>query len=102
MSSERRILTPIAATLVAGAIVGAATIGGTIAGDRAATAKSDRFAVVGDTLCEGQTWPNLTPECLAWKKGEPLEGDVRFVTFVETDEEAGVTTLTRSREITTN
>ncbi|MEM0905888.1 MAG: hypothetical protein AAGJ94_00900 [Pseudomonadota bacterium] len=101
MPAQRRILTPIAATLVAGAIVGAATLGGTMAGDKIAT-KSDRFAVMGDNLCDGQSWPNLTQECLAWVQGEPVEGTVRFVTISETAPESNVTTLTRVRDIATN
>ncbi|MEM9223377.1 MAG: hypothetical protein AAGB11_13365 [Pseudomonadota bacterium] len=103
MSADRRILTPVAATLIAGAIVGAATVGGTIAGSQETAVKSDRFAVVGEQLCEGQSWPNLTPECLSWKEGEPTSNArVRFVTFSQTDDGAGTTTLTRTREITTN
>jgi len=101
MAADRRILTPIAATLVAGAIVGAATLGGTMAGDQPAQ-KADRFAVIAEDLCEGQAWPNLTPECLAWAEGDTTDGRVRFVTLSNTDADAGVTQLLRIREIATN
>lgn len=101
MAADRRILTPIAATILAGAIVGAATLGGTLAGDQPAV-KGDRFAIVGDDLCKGQAWPNLTQECLAWAEGDATEGRVRFVTLSNTDEDAGVTQLLRIREIVTN
>jgi len=101
MKSDRRLLTPITATLVAGAIVGIATLGGTFAGNQATAIKADRFAMVGDELCEGQSWPNLTPECLTWAEGES-SGPVRFVTMATTDASAGTTTLTRVRDIVTN
>ncbi len=101
MTSDRRLLTPITATIVAGAIVGIATLGGTFAGDQAAAAKVDRFAMVSDELCEGQSWPNLTPECLSWAEGE-ASGPVRFVTLANTDRDAGVTDLVRVRDIVTN
>ena len=98
MSADRRILTPIVATLIAGGIVGAATIGGTVAGDAPAV-KTDRFAMVGDNLCKNQSWPNLSQECLAWSEGEPTDGHVRFVTISSNDSAHGVTTLTRIRDI---
>lgn len=96
MSADRRILTPVAVTLIAGAIVGVATLGGTMAGGPAVDAKTDRFAVVGEQLCEGQAWPNLTPECLSWKDGEVTGGKVRFVTISSTDTDTMTTTLTRA------
>lgn len=102
MNADRRILTPIAATLAGALIVGAATLGGTLAGDHVVTAKADRFAVIGDELCADQVWPNLTPECLAWSEGEPIEGQVRFVTVHDTDATTMTTTLTRVRENVTN
>lgn len=101
MAADRRILTPIAASLVAAGLVGAATLGGSLAGDRPAV-KTDRFAVVGDNLCKGQAWPNLTPECLAWAEGDTTDGRVRFVTIADTDQSSGTTTLLRIREIATN
>lgn len=101
MSADRRILTPIAASLLAGAIVGAATLGGTLAGDHPAV-KTDRFAVIGDDLCKGQSWPNLTQECLAWSEGDTTEGRVRYVTLTQNDNAAGVTQLIRVREIGTH
>lgn len=101
MSADRRILTPIVATLIAGGIVGAATLGGSLAGDAPAV-KTDRFALVGDNLCKNQSWPNLSAECLAWAEGEPTDGRVRFVTISSHDADGGSTTLTRIREITTH
>lgn len=101
MKNGRRILSPLAATVAAAFVVGAATLGGTFAADDAVAKKTDRFAMASDSLCEGQTWPNLTPECLAWQKGETA-GDVRFVTIASHDKEAGVTTLTRARDVPTN
>jgi hypothetical protein len=96
MTKERRFFSPITASIAAGAMVAAATLGGTLASDESAKErKADRFEVMGDNLCEGQTWPNLSPECLAWAEGETTEGNVRFVTVVETDETARVTKLTR-------
>jgi len=96
MTNERRFFSPVTASIAAGAIVAAATLGGTFASDEPAQErKTDRFEVVGDSLCEGQTWPNLSPECLAWAEGETTAGTVRFVTIVETDEAARVTKLTR-------
>lgn len=92
--NAHRILTPISVTALAGLVVGVATLGGTIAGETAAP-KADRFAVVGDSLCHGQEWPNITSECLAWSEGAPIPGTIRFVTLSTTDVEAGLTTLTR-------
>lgn len=94
MRMDLRIFSPVTATMAAGVMVAAATLGGTMASDAPAK-KSDRFEVMGDSLCEGQTWPNLSPECLAWAEGETTGGTVRFVTIVETDEDARVTTLTK-------
>ncbi|MEM7693794.1 MAG: hypothetical protein AAF318_05040 [Pseudomonadota bacterium] len=102
MNTERRILTPIAATVAGALLVGVATLGGTLAGDDVVTPKADRFAVIGDELCAGQDWPNLTPECLAWSEGESIGGQVRFITVNDTDASARTTTLTRVREIVTN
>ncbi len=101
MAADRRILTPIAASLIAGALVGAATIGGTFAGNDPAV-KADRFAMVGDNLCKGQDWPNLTPECLAWAEGDTTEGHVRFVTLRNDDVANSTTTLVRIRDVVTN
>lgn len=102
MTADRRILSPMVATAAAALVVGAATLGGTFAADDAVAKKADRFALAGDTLCQNQSWPNLTPECLAWQKGEATEGSVRFVTIASHDATSGVTTLTRSREVPTN
>ncbi|WMS40983.1 hypothetical protein RDV64_12885 [Acuticoccus sp. MNP-M23] len=101
MTSDRRLLTPISATIVAGAIVGIATLGGTMAGNQASATKADRFAMVGEELCEGQSWPNLTPACLNWSEGVE-SGPVRFVTLTDTDGAAGQTNLVRVRDIVTN
>ena len=101
MAADRRILTPIAASLVAAGLVGAATLGGTFAGDQPAV-KSDRFAMVGDNLCKNQEWPNLTPECLSWAEGDSTDGRVRFVTLKSDDAANNTTTLVRIREIVTN
>jgi hypothetical protein len=96
MNADRRILTPVAATLLGGIFVGVATLGGTLAGGSAASvAKTDRFATIGDTLCAGQAWPNLTPECLAWVEGTPPTG-VRFITVANHDRAERTTTLTRT------
>lgn len=102
MKANRRILTPIAASIIAGAVVGVAALGGTAAGDRAVAVKSDRFAVIGEELCDGQSWPNISPECLSWLEGEELPGRVRFVTYAETDNQAGVTSLIRAHDNITN
>ena len=101
MAADHRILTPIAASLIAGALVGAATLGGTFAGDVPAQ-KSDRFAMVGDNLCKGQEWPNLTSECLSWAEGDATDGRVRYVTLKNDDPANQTTTLVRIREIVTN
>jgi hypothetical protein len=95
MTKERRILTPITTSLAGMMVVAAATLGGTFAADTAAEKKTDRFQMVGDSLCEGQAWPNLTPECLSWAQGESMANGVRFVTIAEEDREAHVTTLTK-------
>lgn len=94
MTKERRFLSPVTASLAAGVMVVAATLGGTFASDERAE-KTDRFAIVGDTLCDGETWPHLSPECLSWAKGETTQGAVRFVTKATTDRDARVTTLTK-------
>lgn len=91
---ERRFFSPVTASVAAAVVVAAATLGGTLASDAPAK-KSDLFEVMGDALCEGQTWPNLSAECLAWAEGESTAGNVRFVTIVETDAQARVTTLTK-------
>lgn len=96
MNADRRILTPVAATLLGGIFVGVATLGGTLAeGSPAYATKTDRFATAGDSLCAGQDWPNLSPECLAWVEGTPLK-DVRFITMASQDRQAQTTTLTRT------
>ncbi len=94
MNADRRIFTPAAASVLAGLVVAVATLGGTISGEQAAP-KADRFSVIGDSLCAGQDWPNITAECLAWSEGDAMPGAVRYVTMVDTDHEAGMTTLTR-------
>lgn len=99
MNADRRILTPAAASIVAGLVVAVATLGGTIAGDGAAP-KADRFATMGDILCANEVWPNLSAQCLAWSEGELVEGSVRFVTLASTNAVAGTTTLTRVAEET--
>jgi hypothetical protein len=94
MTNERRFLSPAVATVAGALVVAAATLGGTFANDAPAE-KTDRFEVMGDALCEGQAWPHLSPECLAWAEGEVTEGKVRFVTMVDHDMEDQVTTLTK-------
>lgn len=101
MNADRRVLTPVTASIAAALLVGAATLGGSFAANEPAT-KGDRFAVMGDSLCDGQAWPNLTTECLAWSKGDTTDASVRFVTLAHSDTEAGVTTLTRVRTIPTH
>ena len=95
MNTHRRILTPAVASVLAGLVVTLGTVGGSMTGDRAAEAKTDRFAGIGDTLCASQEWPNISNECLAWSEGEIIDGAVRYVTLASTDQEAGVTTLAR-------
>jgi len=102
MNADRRILTPIAAAVAGALIAGAAKLGGLLAVGEVAAPKADRFAVIGDELCAGQIWPNLTPACLAWSGGDAVGGRVRFVTVRNADAAAGTTTLTRVREIVTN
>ena len=94
MNANRRLLTPIAGTAIAGVMIAAATLGGSMS-HGAAAPKSDRFAVVGDSLCAGQAWPNLTSECLAWSEGEGSSSPVRFVTIASHDVPGRVTTLER-------
>lgn len=102
MNADRRILTPVTATIAGALFMGAATLGGTFSSDAPAQ-KTDRFATVGDQLCEGQTWPDLSEECLAWSKGEPVDGAaVRYVTLAQTDRAAGFTELIRVRHVPTN
>ncbi|WP_075219125.1 hypothetical protein [Acuticoccus yangtzensis] len=95
MNADRRILTPIAGTVLAGFMIAAATLGGSMAEGTAAP-KSDRFAVVGDSLCAGQAWPNLSSECLAWSEGQAVASPVRFVTIASSDKSARVTKLERT------
>ncbi|MCF3936643.1 hypothetical protein L1787_24940 [Acuticoccus sp. M5D2P5] len=99
MNADRRILSPITATVAAGFVVAAATLGGTFAADTPAQ-KGDRFKVMGDNLCAGQAWPNLTSECLAWSQGETGVQHVRFVTMANSDRDNGTTTLARVRDVT--
>lgn len=99
MNADRRILTPIAATAVAGLMVAAATLGGSATGDAAAR-KSDRFKVVGDSLCAGQAWPNLSAECVSWSEGGEAGSSVRFITIAQSDEGAATTVLARVRPAT--
>ncbi|RAH98967.1 hypothetical protein DLJ53_25400 [Acuticoccus sediminis] len=94
MNAHRRLLTPIAGTAIAGIMIAAATLGGSMSQSTAAT-KTDRFAVVGDSLCAGQAWPNLSSECLAWADGDETGGPVRFVTVASHDKTRQVTTLNR-------
>jgi len=94
MNADRRLLTPIAGSLVAGVMIAAATLGGSVAQDRAAP-KGDRFAVVGDSLCGGQAWPNISAECLAWSEGAGNGSPVRFVTIASHTPSEGMTTLVR-------
>lgn len=102
MNADRKVLSSILATVAAAALVGVATLGGTFAasGD-AATTKADRFTMASDSLCAGQTWPNLTDECIAFREGEGGNG-VRFVTMVRHDADMSTSTLSRVREIPTN
>lgn len=94
MNADRRLLTPIAGSLVAGVMIAAATLGGSFADDRAAP-KGDRFAVVGDSLCGGQAWPNISAECLAWSEAQGGDSPVRFVTIASHIPSEGTTTLVR-------
>ncbi|MBJ3775115.1 hypothetical protein [Acuticoccus mangrovi] len=94
MNADRRILTPITASIVAGVLVAAATLGGSMASDAPAR-KGDRFKIVSDTLCANQSWPNITSECLAWSEGEASSQHVRFITIADHDAVRGVSTLTR-------
>lgn len=100
MRKEVRIFTPVLASVAAIGLLGAATLGGSAA-DSVAD-KTDRFALTADLLCEGQAWPNLTAECLAWKSGEPLEGDIRYITKKIDDPATFSTTLLRTAEIVGN
>lgn len=92
--NANRLLAPIAATLVAAGIVAAATIGGDVAAKDQPAQKGDRFAIVSETLCAGQSWPNLSEDCLAWTDGSAHTA-VRFVTMASHDAERGETVLTR-------
>ncbi|WP_420392622.1 hypothetical protein [Acuticoccus sp.] len=93
-----RLNAPVAGTLFAALIVGAATLGGTLSHDEPVAQKADRFATVGDSLCDGQSWPKLSSECLAWVEGEAAP--VRFVTLASRDAEAQTTVLHRVHEAT--
>lgn len=95
MNTNRRILTPITVSAVAGLVVAVATLGGSMTADRAQAVKADRFAGIGDTFCANQEWPNISSACLAWSEGEITEGAVRYVTVASTDFDAGITTLAR-------
>ncbi|WP_108663116.1 hypothetical protein [Acuticoccus kandeliae] len=97
MSAKNRILSPVTATIIAGVVVAAATLGGSFASDAPAT-KGDRFKVMGDNLCAGQAWPNLSAECLAWSQGETTPQTVRYVTIANHDRDNGVTTLARVQD----
>lgn len=101
MKSDRRILSPMSASVAAALLVGAATLGGSVSSDRPAV-KTDRFATLGDTLCAGQDWPNLSNECLAWTQGEVSNQSIRFVTVAENNIEASTTTLVRMRSAPVN
>ena len=95
-----QIFTPVIATIAAVGLFATATMGGVRTADVAQ--KTDRFAMAADQLCEGQAWPNLTSECLAWKSGEPITGQVRYVTTKTDDFDAQETSLVRSAEILAN
>ena len=97
MNADRRILTPVAASILAGFVVAAATLGGSMSSDAPAV-KGDRFKVIGESLCANQEWPNISNECLVWSEGHSDDDAVRFVTLASQDGDAGVTTLTRVRE----
>ena len=99
MSAERRVLSPIVASALAGAVVVSAALGGTIASERS-TQKQDRFAVVGDDLCEGQVWPNLSDACLAWSEGTSGAAG-GYATLAAHEPELQRTTLTRVRHVPT-
>lgn len=97
MNADRRILTPVAVTLLGGIFVSVAIVGGTLVDGSTVTAtKTDRFATTGDTLCAGHAWPNLSVECLTWLEGGPLT-DVRFITMATHDRGERITTLTRTK-----
>ena len=100
MSAERRVLSPIVASALAGAVVVSAALGGTIASERS-THKEDRFAVVGDDLCQGQVWPNLSDACLAWSGGTSGEATGGYATLAAHEPELQRTTLTRVRHVPT-
>lgn len=95
-----QIFTPVLATIAAVGLFAGATMGETSV-DRVAQ-KSDRFALAADLLCEGQAWPKLSSECLAWRSGEAVEGQVRYVTKITHVSDASSTILSRSTEIIGN
>ena len=49
MNADRRLLTPIAGTVLAGFMIAAATLGGSMA-ETTAAPKGDRFAVVANRI----------------------------------------------------
>lgn len=97
MKNNRRILTPVTVTVIAGALVAAATLGGSLSGD-AQNAKADRFTSVAQSLCSNDVWPRVSAECVAWTDGDADQSPVRFVTILSQDDGAGMTTLTRVAE----
>ena len=72
-----------------------AAVGGSVTGDGAAAAKTDRFAGIGDTLCASQQGEDMSSECLAWSEDEMTDGAMHYVTVASSDAEAGMTTLNR-------
>lgn len=101
MSTTKMVFSPIAATLVGAGMIAAATLGGSLAGERVSV-KEDRFELAGDSLCKGQAWPNLTAKCLAWKEHGLSDQPVRFITIQNDATANQTTTLTRVREIVSN
>jgi len=50
------------------------------------SAKTDRFALATDQLCEAQTWPHVSAACLSWEAGTSArKGFVRTITVEQRD-----------------
>lgn len=60
------------------------------------SAKSDRFALATQELCDSQTWPNISPACLSWQTDSAApQGFVRTVTIEQRDETGRTSYLMR-------
>lgn len=97
MKRQRLVLgSPMIATTAAAGFLAAALVSGSLTAETAQAKKGDRFEVVGEELCSGQAWPNITAECVAWRNGAPETADkVRYLTIERTDRAARVTELER-------